>query len=80
MCVAMGALAIAKLSPILRRDEVSGLCTSYMSFQGTGSNNRRRRREANKVMMSEDKRDQLQVGQYPGFHYGSPLAVRGGSF
>jgi hypothetical protein len=59
----MGALAIAKLSLILKRDEVSGLYTKNdMAVQETRASNRRRRREANDFR-SENKRDQLQVGQ-----------------
>jgi hypothetical protein len=66
----MAALAIAKLSLILRTDEVSGLCMNVMTFQVTRASkqasNRRRRREANELMKSENKRNQLQVGQSPG--------------
>jgi hypothetical protein len=52
----MIALAIAKLSLIMRMDEVSGLSMKDM-----------RRREATELMKSENKRDQLQVGQHPAF-------------
>jgi hypothetical protein len=63
----MSAVAIAKLSLILRRNEVSGLVQVTRArnkyWQATNEV------EANELMKSENKRDQLQVGQTPDFHF-----------
>jgi hypothetical protein len=68
--VIMGALGIAHLLPTLQRDEVEGAQTKRFSRYQEQEQGKQQTKGGKIIEKAEKgRRDQLQVGQTPGFHF-----------